>query len=74
MKILKATHLTAHDRKLIKASLDNNLQDVSTPKKRLNIICQNAEGTVKANLWTFAVGIGIGSKSQWRKKEIQFCK
>lgn len=74
MKIHKANHLTAHDRRLIRTSLNNNLQDVSTPKKRLNIICQNAEGTVKANLWTYAVGIGIGAKSEWTKQEIEFSK
>jgi len=72
MKIIKSLHLTALDKKLIKSSIENNLQDVFTKKKRLNIICQDAAGNVKADLLSFAPGIGIGSKSYWQKQEVIF--
>jgi len=72
MQIIKAIHLTALDKKLIKSSIENNLQDVFTKKKRLNVICQDATGNVKANLLSFAPGIGIGSKSYWQKQEVIF--
>lgn len=72
MQIIKATHLTTLDKKLIKSSIENNLQDVFTKKKRLNIISQDAAGNVKANLLSFAPGIGIGSKSYWQKQEVIF--
>jgi hypothetical protein len=71
-KIIKATHLTPLDRKLINTSIANNLQDVSTQQKRFNIICQDAEGIIKAYLYSFEVGIGINSRKEWRKREIQF--
>ena len=72
MKVIKCIHLTAIDKKLIKASIENGLKDVQTKKKRLNIICSDAEGIVKANLFSFAPGIGIGAKSYWQKQEIIF--
>ncbi len=72
MQIIKAIHLTALDKKLIKSSIENNLQDVFTKKKRLNIICKDGAGNVKANLLSFAPGIGIGSKSYWQKQEVIF--
>lgn len=72
MKVITAIHLTAHDKKLINFSLVNNLQDVYTSKKRLKIISKSDDGIVKANLWSYEVGIGIGAKMEWRKKEIQF--
>lgn len=71
-KTIKAHHLTTLDIKLINTSIANNLQDVSTPKKRLYNICQDAEGIVKAYLYNFEVGTGIDSKKEWRKREIQF--
>lgn len=38
MKILNTDiHLTVHDRKLIKASIENGLKDVQTKKKRLKL-------------------------------------
>lgn len=72
MRVIKAVHLTAHDRKLINTSIANNLQDVSSPKKRLNIICTDEQGNVKANLWSYEVGIGWGAKSRWVMSEIIF--
>ena len=36
-KIVKSHHLTALEKKLISTSIDNNLQDVQTKRKRLNI-------------------------------------
>lgn len=71
-KVIKALHLTALDKKLINTSIANDLKDVSTKEKRLNIICTDAEGIVKADLYSFALGIGIDSKKEWRKIEIQF--
>lgn len=71
-KTIKAHHLTALDRKLITTSIANNLQDVSTPNKRLYNICQDAEGIVKSYLYSFEVGIGIDSKKEWIKREVQF--
>jgi len=53
-------------------SQKNGLKDVHTKKKRLNIICSDAEGIVKANLFSFAPGIGIDAKSYWQKQEIIF--
>ena len=47
-KIIKSKHLTALEKKLILTSIDNNLQDVQTKRKRLNIICEDAEGNIKA--------------------------
>jgi hypothetical protein len=72
MKILKPNYLTVLDKKLIKTSAQNNFVDVSTKKKRLNIICSDDNGVYKANLYSFAVGIGIGAKSYWQKQEIIF--
>lgn len=71
-KIIKSKHLTAHDKRLIIASINNNLQDVATPKKRLIIISQDAENNVKANLYSYQVGLGIGAKSSWHRQEIEF--
>lgn len=71
-KTIKTHHLTALDRKLINTSIANNLQDVSTKQKRFNVICQDAEGIVKAHLYSFEVGIGIDSQKEWKKREIQF--
>ena len=51
-KIIKSKHLTALEKKLILTSIDNNLQDVQTKRKRLNIICEDAEGNIKANLYS----------------------
>lgn len=66
------THLTALDKKLIKTSIENNLQDVQTKRKRLNIICKDNEGNVKAHLYSFEKGIGIDAKSRWKQTEITF--
>lgn len=72
MKIIKSFHLTGLDKKLIASSIENGITDVHTKKKRLNIVCIDSEGTVKANLFSFAPGIGIGAKSYWQKQEIIF--
>jgi len=72
MKIIKALHLTQLDKKLIKLSIENGLKDAHTKRKRLHIICSDSEGNVKANLFSFAVGIGLGAKSYWQKEEIIF--
>jgi hypothetical protein len=71
-KVLKCRHLTALDRKLISASINAELQDVYTPQKRLNIICTDAIGNVKANLLTFQHEIGLGAKKSWYTQEIIF--
>ena len=71
-KIIKSKHLTSLEKKLISVSIENNLQDVQTRQKRLNIICQDAEGNVKANLYSYEVGIGIGAKKYWKQSEIIF--
>lgn len=72
MKQITNIHLTTLDKKLIKASIENGLKDVQTKKKRLHIICTNNEGEVKANLYSFEVGMGIGSKSRWVCREVVF--
>ena len=72
MKLITNIHLTTLEKKLIKTSIDNGLQDVQTKKKRLHIISTDNEGNVKANLYSFEVGIGIGSKSRWVCREVVF--
>ncbi len=72
MKIIKALHLTSLDKKLINSSIANGLKDVFTKQKKLHIICEDGEGNIKANLLSFAPGIGIGAKSYWQKQEIIF--
>lgn len=74
MKIIKAHHLTALEKKMIRTSLENNLQDITTKNKRLNIICSDPNGNIKANLYSFEVGIGIGAKKRWVNREIEFSK
>ena len=71
-KIVKSHHLTALEKKLITTSIDNNLQDVQTKQKRLNVICEDAEGNIKANLYSYEIGIGIGAKKYWKQSEIIF--
>ena len=71
-KIIKSKHLTALEKKLILTSIDNNLQDVQTKRKRLNIICEDAEGNIKSNLYSHEEGIGIGAKKYWKQTEIIF--
>ena len=69
-KIVKSHHLTALEKKLISKSINNNLQDVQTKQKRLNIICEDAEGNIKANLYSYEEGIGIGAKKHWKQSAI----
>ena len=69
-KIVKSHHLTALEKKLISTSIENNLQDVQTKQKRLVIICEDNEGNVKANLYSYE--IGIGAKKSWKQSEIIF--
>ena len=71
-KIVKSHHLTALEKKLISTSVNNNLQDVQTKQKRLSIICEDAEGNIKANLYSYEEGIGIGAKKHWKQSEIIF--
>ena len=71
-KIVKSHHLTALEKKLISTSINNNLQDVETKQKRLSIICEDAEGNIKANLYSYEEGIGIGAKKSWKQSEIIF--
>ena len=71
-KIVKSHHLTALEKKLISTSIENNLQDVQTKQKRLNVICEDAEGNIKANLYSYEIGIGIGAKKYWKQSEIIF--
>ena len=71
-KIVKSHHLTALEKKLISTSINNNLQDVQTKQKRLSIICEDAEGNIKANLYSYEEGIGIGAKKHWKQSEIIF--
>ena len=71
-KIVKSHHLTALEKKLISTSVENDLQDVQTKQKRLNIICEDAEGNIKANLYSYEIGIGIGAKKSWKRSEIIF--
>ncbi len=71
-KIIKSKHLTALEKKLISTSIENNLQDVQTKQKRLNIICKDNEGNIKANLYSYDIGIGIGAKKYWKQSEIIF--
>ena len=71
-KIIKSKHLTALEKKLISTSINNNLQDVQTKQKRLTVICEDAEGNIKANLYSHEEGIGIGAKKYWKHSEIIF--
>ena len=71
-KIVKSHHLTALEKKLISTSIENDLQDVQTKRKKLNIICEDAEGNIKANLYSYEEGIGIGAKKYWKQSEIIF--
>ena len=71
-KIIKSKHLTALEKKLISTSINNNLQDVQTKQKRLTVICEDAEGNIKANLYSHEEGIGIGAKKYWKQTEIIF--
>lgn len=63
-------HITALERKLIKLSFDNEMQDVSTKNKRLNFICEDSDKNYKFHLYSFESGIGIGAKKRWVKKEL----
>ena len=71
-KIVKSHHLTALEKKLISTSINNNLQDVQTKQKKLNIICSDHDGNIKANLYSYEEGIGIGAKKYWKQSEIIF--
>ena len=71
-KIVKSHHLTALEKKLISTSIENNLQDVQTKHKTLNIISEDVEGNIKANLYSYEEGIGIGAKKYWKQSEIIF--
>ena len=71
-KIVKSHHLTALEKKLISTSIENDLQDVQTKQKRLAIICKDNEGNIKANLYSYEIGIGIGAKKYWKQTEIIF--
>ena len=71
-KIVKSHHLTALEKKLISTSINNNLQDVQTKQKRLNIITEDNEGNIKAHLCSYEEGIGIGAKKYWKQSEIIF--
>mgnify|MGYP003610368800 CR=1 FL=1 len=71
-KIIKSKHLTALEKKLISVSIENNLQDVQTKQKRLNVICEDAEGNIKANLYSYEVGIEKKKKKYWKQSEIIF--
>ena len=71
-KIVKSHHLTALEKKLISTSIENNFQDVHTKQKRLNIIAEDNEGNIKANLYSYEIGIGIGAKKYWKQSEIIF--
>ena len=70
MKVNK--HITPLERKLIKLSFENNMQDVSTKNKRLIFICEDNEKNYKFHLYSFEHGIGIGAKKEWIKREIIF--
>lgn len=75
MKTNSKTHLTAHDKKVLKASLDNDFQNVWTPKKRLQISSISKDRTSAiGELYKLEVGIGIGSKQQWQKQIVEFYK
>ena len=63
-------HITPLERKLIKLSFENEMQDVSTKNKRLNFICEDSDKNYKFNLYSFEHGIGIGAKKRWIKKEL----
>ena len=63
-------HITALERKLIKLSFENEMQDVSTKNKRLNFICEDSDKNYKFNLYSLEHGIGIGAKKRWVKKEL----
>lgn len=71
-KQISGNHLTTTDKQLIRSSIDNDLQDVQTKNKKLHIISTDDSGNVKAKLYSFEVGIGIGSKKQWCGREIVF--
>ena len=71
-KIVKSHHLTALEKILISTSIENNLQDVQTKYKTLNIISEDKEGNIKANLYSYEIGIGIGAKKYWKQSEIIF--
>ena len=71
-KIVKSHHLTALEKKLISTSIENYLQDVQTKQKILNIIAEDNEGNIKANLYSYEEGIGIGAKKYWKQSEIIF--
>lgn len=75
MKTNSKTHLTAHDKKVLKASLDNDFQNVWTPKKRLEIssISKDRKSAI-GELYKLEAGIGIGSKQQWQKQIVEFYK
>lgn len=75
MTIKCKRHLTAHDKKVIKASFYNDFQNVFTPKKRLNIVCISKDKTnAIAELYSLQVGIGIDSKQSWHKTIVEFTK
>jgi len=69
-KIVKSHHLTALEKELISTSIENNLQDVQTKHKTLNIIAEDKEGNIKANLYSYEEG--IGAKKYWKQTEIIF--
>ena len=71
-KLSLAELIEEAEKKLISTSIDNNLQDVQTKQKKLSIICEDSEGNIKANLYSYEVGIGIGAKKYWKQTEIIF--
>ena len=73
MKTKSKNHLTAHDKKVLRVSLDNDFQNVFTPKKRLQISCiAKDKKSAIAELWKLEVDIGIGAKQQWQKQIVEF--
>ena len=45
---------------------------MKTKQKCLNIIAEDNEGNIKANLYSYEEGIGIGAKKYWKQTEIIF--
>lgn len=70
MKIIKSTHLTPLDRKLVKASIEAGIVDVFSKQKRLQIITTGSDGVIKACIYTYESG--IGSPRKWQMKQIEF--
>lgn len=64
-------HLTATDRKIIIASIQNGNQNVQTRFKKFQVVEVNGDN-VKAVLTSYEDGIGIGAPKSWVSRKVEY--